>query len=102
MEALITETEAAIAAADPPDGERVKALDPIASPDAAKARAAMEDAAFTRDRLRTMLPRLHARLKEVEAAEYAAQWEPEFKRVEAQRDALSHWPCLSREIARRR
>jgi hypothetical protein len=72
----------------PPDGERVKALDPIASPDAAKARAAMEDAAFTRDRLRTVLPRLHARLKE-EAAEYAAQWEPESKRVEAQRDALA-------------
>jgi hypothetical protein len=47
------------------EAERIKAHDPIASPDPAKARAAMEDAAFTRDRLRTVLPRLHARLKEV-------------------------------------
>jgi hypothetical protein len=67
----------------------VKALDPIASPDAAKARAAMEDAAFTRERLRTVLPRLQARLKQVVAAEYAANWEPEFKRVEALRDELA-------------
>jgi hypothetical protein len=65
------------------------ALDPIASPDPIKARAAMEDAAFTRDRLRTALPRLHARLKVVEGAEYLARWEPDFKRVEAQRDALA-------------
>ena len=36
--------------------EREKALDPLASPDITKARAAMEDAAFTRDRLRTVLP----------------------------------------------
>jgi hypothetical protein len=49
----------------------------------------MEDAAFTRDRFRTVLPRLHVRLKQVEAAEYAARWEPDFKRVEAQRDALA-------------
>jgi hypothetical protein len=86
VEALITETEAAIAAAE---AERVKALDPIASPNAAKARAAMEDAAFTRERLRTVLPRLHARLKQVVAAEYAAKWEPDYKQVEALRDALA-------------
>jgi hypothetical protein len=67
----------------------VRLLDPIASPDPIKARAAMEDAAFCRDRLRTVLPRLHVRLKQVEAAEYVAKWEPDFKRVEAQRDALA-------------
>jgi hypothetical protein len=90
VEALIAETDAAIAAADvAAEAERVKALDPIASPDAAKARTAMEDAAFTRERLRTVLPRLQARLKQVVAAEYAAKWEPDFKRVEADRDALA-------------
>jgi hypothetical protein len=90
VEALITETEAAIAAADATaERERVRALDPIASPDPVKARAAMEDAAFTRDRLRTALPRLQARLKVMEAAEYLARWEPDYKRVEAQRDALA-------------
>jgi hypothetical protein len=87
---LITDTEAAIAAADAAaDAERVKALDPIASPDPAKARAALEDASFTRERLRTVLPRLQTRLKQVVAADYAAKWEPEFKRVEALRDDLA-------------
>jgi hypothetical protein len=61
--------------------EREKALDPLASPDAAKARASMEDAAFTRDRLRTVLPRLQARLQQVQAAEYAARWEADFEQV---------------------
>jgi Arm DNA-binding domain len=71
---LIVETEAATNAAQvAAEAEPIKALDPVASPDAAKARAAMEDAAFTRDRLRTVLPRLRARLKEVEAAEYLAR-----------------------------
>jgi hypothetical protein len=90
VEALIAETEAAITAADvAAEAEHVKALDPIASPDPAKARVAMEDAAFTRERVRTVLPRLQTRLKRVVAAEYDANWEPEFKRVEALRDALA-------------
>jgi hypothetical protein len=55
----------------------------------AAARAAMEQTCFDRDRLHTVLPRLRGRLKQVEAAEYAARWEPDFKRVEAQRDALA-------------
>jgi hypothetical protein len=59
----------------------------MASPDVTKARQEMEDAAFTRDRMRTVLPRLKARLRQVQAAEYVAWWEPEFKRVEAMRDA---------------
>jgi hypothetical protein len=72
-----------------PQRSGVRALDPIASPDPVKARAAMEDAAFTRERLRTALPRLHARLKVMEAAEYLARWEPEYERVKAVRDALA-------------
>jgi hypothetical protein len=46
-------------------------------------------AAFTRDRLRTALPRLQVRLKEVEAAEYAAHWEPDYQHVKAVRDELA-------------
>jgi hypothetical protein len=87
---LITEVETAIVAADKAaEVEREKALDPLASPDAAKARAAMEDAAFTRDRLRNALPRLQTRLADVQAAEYAARWEPDFEQVQARRDELA-------------
>jgi hypothetical protein len=90
VEALINETEAAIAVADvDAEEERAKAFDPIASPDAGEARQRMEEAAFARDRLSAVLPRLRARLKEMQAAEYAAKWLPEYKRVEAQRDALA-------------
>jgi hypothetical protein len=90
LAALIAETEESIAVADTTaESERVKALDPIASPDPVKARAAMEDAAFTRDRLRTVLPRLHARLKQVKAEEYAARWEAEYEKVKVVRDELA-------------
>ena len=83
--------------------EREKALDPLASPDITKARAAMEDAAFTRDRLRTVLPRLQQKFTEVEAAEYAARWDPDFKQVEAERDELAaefreKYPRLVKEL----
>jgi hypothetical protein len=87
---LIAEVETAIVAADKAaEMEREKALDPLASPDAAKARASMEDAGFIRDRLRNVLPRLQARLTELHAAEYAARWEPDFEQVQAQRDELA-------------
>jgi hypothetical protein len=87
---LIAEVETAIVAADKAaEMEREKALDPLASPDAAKARAAMEDAAFMRDRLRTVLPRLQQRLNELRAAEHVARWEPDFRQVEAKRDELA-------------
>src|SRR5450759_5624093 len=86
---LIAEVETAIIAADKAAAmEREKALDPLASPDAAKARASMEDAAFTRDRLRTVLPRLQARLQQIQAAEYAARWEADFEQVEGRRNEL--------------
>jgi predicted transcriptional regulator len=59
---LIAETQTAIDAADKAaEDERTKALDPALSPVPKAARVAMEDAAFTRDRLRTVLPRLQAR-----------------------------------------
>src|SRR6476660_9454494 len=72
---LITGTETAITAADQAaEAERVKALDPALSPDPVKARAAMEDAAFTRDRLKTLLPRLRDRHKAAVAREELTRW----------------------------
>jgi hypothetical protein len=88
--ALVAETEAAISQAEAAaEAERETALDPLASPDAAKARTAMEDAAFTRDRLRTVLPRLQERLQQVQAAEYAARWEADFEEVEGRRNEMA-------------
>lgn len=49
----------------------------------------MEDASFTCERLRTVVPKLRQRLREVEAAEYAARWEPDYKQVEAKRNELA-------------
>ena len=60
---LIEETQTAIDAADKAaEAERTKALDPTLSPDPKAARAAMEDAAFTHDRLRPVLPRGYRRV----------------------------------------
>jgi hypothetical protein len=60
--ALITETEAAVvAAAENAELDWEKALGPIASPDAKASRAAMEEAEFRVDRLRTVPPRLEQR-----------------------------------------
>jgi hypothetical protein len=59
LAALIGELEVAIAeASENAEGQRVKALDPLASPDAKTAREALQAAEFARDRLRTLLPRV--------------------------------------------
>ena len=87
---LIAETEAAITTADKiAEEERTKALDPIASPDATKAREAMQAAEFNRDRLRTVLPRLQAKHKEVKEQEHAAAWTADYAAVKARRDAAA-------------
>ena len=86
---LLVETEDGIAAADKAaEEERARALDPALSPDPRKARQAMEDAIFCRDRLKTLQPRLQAQHQEVLAREYAARWREDFEQVEAKRDAL--------------
>jgi hypothetical protein len=88
--ALVAETEAAITQADAAaETERAKALDPALSPDAAKARAAMEDAAFRRDRLSTVLPRLQERYHEVAALEYRARWQGDYEALTVKRDQLA-------------
>jgi hypothetical protein len=87
---LIAETESAITTADKTaEEERTKALDPIASPDATKAREAMQAAEFSRDRLRTVLPRLRAKHKEVKEQEHAADWTADYAAVKVRRDAAA-------------
>jgi hypothetical protein len=86
---LIAETEAAITAADKTaEAERTKALDPALSPDPKAAREAMQDAEFCRDRLKTLLPRLQQRHKEITEAEALAAWKVDAAELEKRRVAL--------------
>jgi hypothetical protein len=87
LSGLIAETEAAITRAA--EAERAKALDPIVSPDAAMAHAAMTDAAFMRERLRTVLRRLNQRYEEVVAQEYLARWREDYEALKIKRDELA-------------
>jgi len=90
LSALIERTEAAIPEADQAaETARSMALDPALSPDPKTARAAMEDAAFTRDRLKTLLPRLQARYQELQAQEYLTQWRSDYEKLEVRRDELA-------------
>src|SRR5262249_14104252 len=85
---LLQETDVAIIAADrTAEEERVKALDPALSPDPKAARAAMEDAIFARDRLRTVLPRLHKRHERVARAEQKADWIETYDAIKVEHDA---------------
>src|ERR1035437_6384946 len=87
---LITEVETAIVAADnAAEAEREKALDPIASPDAAKAHEAMQMVEFSRDRLRTALPRLQARLEQLQAEEYLTRWRSDYEKLKVKREGLA-------------
>ena len=87
LAALITETEAAITQAA--TAERREAFDPTLSPDPTAARAAMDEAEFMCNRLQTMLPRLEAKLVEVEAQEYLARWKADRDHVEKLKDAAA-------------
>ena len=90
LAALIEETEAAIIAADETAAvERERALDPALSTDPAEARAAMEDATFTANRLRTLLPRLQRRHQEVVTAERLQQWRADYEIHKVKRDTLA-------------
>lgn len=90
LAAVIANTEAAITEADATaKAEKEKALDLLVSPDADKARAAMEDAAFICGRLRAALPRLQARLNEVRSEEELARWLPQREAAKAYVDELA-------------
>jgi hypothetical protein len=87
---LVIETEAAITAAHKAAEEaRVRALDPVLSPDPKAARAAMEDAAFTRDRLRTLLPRLQRRYDKVKRREVKTAWDKQYDALAPRVGALA-------------
>src|SRR5208282_5472321 len=79
---LIADVEGAIVAAEKAvEQARVRALDPTVLDPAA--RTALQDADFLTQRLQVALPRLGQRLEEIQAAEYAAEWEPDFEQVKA-------------------
>jgi hypothetical protein len=87
---LVAETEAAVTDADQEAiTAREQALDPIASPDPTEARAAMESAAFTRDRLRTVLPRLQQHFEEVSSHEVYTRWVADYEQTKIKRDAAA-------------
>jgi hypothetical protein len=87
---LIDEASLAVTTAEEAArAEYERALDPIASPDAAKAKRSIWAAEFSRDRLRAFLSRLWARLDEIETAEKAARWDADYAAIEAKRDALA-------------
>ena len=91
LAALIAATEAAIVEADKvAEQERLRALDPLRSPNAAQARQVMEDAAFACDRLRTVLPRLQENFSKIAAEEAYNDWVINaYEPVKAERDAAA-------------
>jgi hypothetical protein len=87
---LLNETEQASIDADAAAvTAREVALDPIASPDANKARAAIEDTNFACMRLRTVLPRLQTKYDKVHRNERYIKWAVEHSRVVIKRDAAA-------------
>ena len=90
LAALTAETEAAVSAAEAAAIEaHEQALDPMLSPDPTKARTAMEDAVFTRDRLKTVLPRLQQRYDETFSSEQYARWLVDYEQIKVKRDAAA-------------
>jgi hypothetical protein len=87
--ALIEETQTALTEAEANiETERKKALDPLQSPDPVKAREAIGTAEFSRDRLRSLRPRLLQDFKKAEARERYERLKPRYEAVQAKRNAL--------------
>jgi hypothetical protein len=101
---LLSELEAAISVADEAaEAAREKALDPISLPDVGKAEQLAWAAKLTQDRLRSLLSRMRQRFDEVEAAEYAMQWQAAYEAVEAKRNAIAKemaelYPSLTTQL----
>jgi hypothetical protein len=104
LDELISKTEEAVAdAAATAQAEREKALDPIASPDAAKAEQSVWAAELRRDRLRSSLVRLWERLNEIERVASTARWKADYDAVKAKRDILAKefaelYPTLTAQL----
>lgn len=100
---LIITTNTAIAEAESAAAmARESAFDPGIMPDPAEARLQMEDAIFRLGRLRTLLPRLHARHEKALAAEARAVWESEYKvtkdKINAAAKKWARYPALIDEL----
>lgn len=81
---MIEQVEGVIAVAEKmAAAEETKALDLTKSPDANKARAAMEETAFARDRLKAVLPKLQQQYATAYAAEEAVKLNAEHARIKA-------------------
>jgi hypothetical protein len=86
---LLDQTDlAVVAATEHAKLENDRALDPLESPDPQAARQCAEDAAFMANRLRTMRPRLLARLQQVTAQEALAAYRAKQTELAPERDAL--------------
>jgi hypothetical protein len=86
---LVRETETAIKSAEQGAAEaKRRALDPITSPDAVKARAMSEAAEFARDRLKTVLPRIKERFDDLRFEEAKAAWVVQQDELKAEHAAL--------------
>jgi hypothetical protein len=89
---LVAEIEQAVAAADQTvASEREQAADLVSTPSAEAAQQAMsraEVAAFTRDRLRGVLPKLRERYTAALVIERRDRWTNDCKKVEAEQEAL--------------
>jgi hypothetical protein len=81
--------------------ERATAVDPVALPGPQLAQTAMRADAAAYDQLSSALPRLKARLAELQAAEYAKAWEKDYERVKAQvEQAARKWTEYPKLVAR--
>ena len=87
---LIADTEAGIAKADAAaERARQDFLDPIQTPDINAGRARVEAVEFTGDRLRSLLPRLQDRYRELANAEARADWRSKDETLERERDQIA-------------
>jgi hypothetical protein len=87
---LIATTESAIVDADAAaEAARAEMADPIAAPDLRTARAKVEATEFTAARLRSLVPRLMDRHREIVHATERADWLKRFADLEHQRNNLA-------------
>ena len=102
---LLSEVDTAITVTDKSaEEERVRALDPLISPDPKAALAALQEVEFGRDRLKTLQPRLQQHYLEIKRQEELAAWQVDFARVAPIHAAMveeftTRYPKLISELA---
>jgi len=83
LEVAITEAERTAT------GAYTAFLDPIMTPSATEGRAACERTRFAADRLKTLLPKLQAKYRAVEAGEDRQEWQIDFTALAEERNSLA-------------